>query len=421
MHRLARMTHCRRVAALGWAAWLGLVATAPAQEENHGVPGDWLSRYAGARSVGFGGAFVAAMNEPMGVLWNPAGLAMLYQNEVHVEMTRLFENTTVNGVSFAVPARRIPSFGITLVSLSSGEFERTNELNEPLGTFQEGELAMLLTASKAVSPRLSLGANFKVARQTLEEFDAAGFGVDLGAMADLSQHVRVGVSLLNVGGPSLQLRQESETFPVEVRGGLALRVLGGRGTLAAEIDQRSGPGATMHAGSEFWVHPTMALRLGYDVTYVTGGFSYRMPSGVRLDYGVADHELGMTHRFGISYKFGGFFASSVADPPVFSPTGQNSVTKIQLQSHTKSDAREWKLEIVSASNQVVRSFGGRGVPPAHVMWDGKDEYGMPLADGTYRYHITVIDTDGREILSRSRSVEISTGGPQGSVPVFVEP
>lgn len=421
MHRISRMTHCRRVAGLSLALGLGFVSTAQAQEENHGAPGDWLSRYTGARSVGFGGAFVAAMNEPMGVLWNPAGLAMLYQNEVHVEMTRLFENTTVNGFSFAVPARRIPSFGLTLVSLSSGEFERTNELNESLGTFEEGEMAVMLTAAKALSPRLSLGANFKVARQTLEDFDAAGFGVDLGAMADVSQHVRLGLSLLNVGGPSLQLRQESETFPAELRGGVALRVLGGRGTIAGEVDHRSGPGAAFHAGSEFWVHPTMALRLGYDVAHATGGFSYRMPSGVRLDYGVADHELGMTHRFGISYKFGGFFASSVADPPVFSPTGQNSVTKIQLQAHTKADAREWKLEIESASKQIVRSFGGKGVPPAHVMWDGKDEYGMPLADGTYRYHIVVIDADGREIVSRIRSVEIATGGPQGSVPVFVEP
>jgi hypothetical protein len=70
---------------------------------------------------------------------------------------------------------------------------------------------------------------------------------------------------------------------------------------------------------------------------------------------------------------------------------------------------------------VVRRFGGKGATPAHVMWDGKDESGMPLADGVYRYHITVIDAAGREIVSRVRRVEISTGGPQGSVPVFVEP
>ena len=421
MQRFARSTQCGRVLALGLVATLGAASAGHAQEANNGAPGDWLSRYAGARSVGYGGAFVAAMNEPMGVLWNPAGLALFDQNEVHVEMGRLFEGTSMNGFSFALPARRIPSFGITLVSMSSGEFQRTSELNEDLGTFDSGEMAVLLTASKAVSPRLSFGANFKVARQSLEEFDAAGFGMDLGVMADVHRNVRVGLSVLNVGGPSLQLREVDETFPSEVRGGVAFRVLGGKGTISAEIDSREGPGATMHAGSEFWVHPTMALRLGYNEAYATGGLSYRLASGMRLDYGVSDHELGMTHRFGLSYKFGGFFASSMADPPVFSPTGQQSVTKIQLESHTKSEARDWKLEILSASNQVVRSFGGKGVAPAHVMWDGKDEFGMPLADGIYRYHLVVTDAEGREILSRMRSVEITTGGPQGSVPVYVEP
>jgi hypothetical protein len=172
MHCIARSTHRRRVTVSSLVAWLALGTVAQAQEQRHGAPGDWLSRYAGARSVGFGGALVAAMNEPMGVLWNPAGLAMLDQNELHLEMARLFEDTSVNGFSFAAPARRIPSFGITLVSLSSGEFERTSELNESLGSFEEGEMAVLLTASKALSPRLSLGANFKVVRQTLEEFDA---------------------------------------------------------------------------------------------------------------------------------------------------------------------------------------------------------------------------------------------------------
>lgn len=407
--------------ALVCASAVGWSVGAFAQEADEGAPGDWLSRYTGARSVGFGGALVAAANEPMGVVWNPAGLSQLFQNELHVETARLFENTSVNGFSFAVPARRIPSFGITMVMLSSGEFERTNELNESLGTFEEADMAFLLTASKNLSTNLALGTNLKVVRQSLEEFSAAGVGFDVGMMYDISSALRVGGSVLNIGGPSLALRDTDEKFPFEFRGGLALRVFNGRGIITAELDQRSGPGTSLHGGSEIWVHPTMALRLGYNERYATGGFSYRVAPGMRFDYGVADHAIGLTHRVGLSYRFGGFFASSVADPPVFSPTGQQSVTKFQLQAHTKSNAREWKLDIINASNQIVRSFGGRGVPPEHVMWDGKNALGLPLADGVYRYQIVVWDDQGREIQSRLRKVEITTSGPQGSVPVFVEP
>ena len=77
----------------------------------------------------------------------------------------------------------------------------------------------------------------------------------------------------------------------------------------AELDHREGPGFTFHGGSEFWVHPSMALRVGYDDTAPAGGVSYRVSPVVRFDYGLSDHELGVTHRIGLSYRFGGFFAA----------------------------------------------------------------------------------------------------------------
>ena len=222
------------------------------------------------------------------------------------------------------------------------------------------------------------------------------------------------------GRPSLSLREVDEEYPFEFRGGFALNLLGGRAQLVGELDTRSGMDPTVHSGTEFWLSRSLAVRLGYDDSEPAGGFSYRAPNGLDFSYGMADHELGVTHRFGVSFAFGGFFASSVATPEVFSPTGRNSVTKFNLESRTKSDARSWRLDIVNGSNETVRSFGGNGMPPAHVTWDGKDENGLPLADGTYRYHLFVIDAEGREMESRQQTVEILTGGPQGTVPVSVD-
>jgi flagellar hook assembly protein FlgD len=145
--------------------------------------------------------------------------------------------------------------------------------------------------------------------------------------------------------------------------------------------------------------------------------SYRFPNGFEVRYALTDDDLGMTHRLGVSYRFGGFFANSEADPEVFSPLGERSVTKIQLKSKTKANTEEWSLDIQDKTNHVVRRFGGKGAPPAHVMWDGKDESGLALPDGNYTYELTVKDDEGRTITGRSRRVEITTGGPQGNVPV----
>ena len=402
---------------------MGLTATdvsiAYSQEQNGGAPGDWLTQYNSARTLGLGGAFVATADEALGAVWNPAGLSRMFRNEAHFETARLFEGTLLHSFSFALPSRNLPSLGVTVLSLTSGDFERTSELNESLGSFSEGDLAFFLTASKNLSPRFSMGANLKVLRQTVEEFGATGVGGDLGLLYDVTPSVRVGVSILNLGGPNLTLRQTQETYPSHFRGGLSARVFQGKGLISAELDHSKGLGTSVHAGSEYWLYPAVAMRVGYNNDSPTVGMSYRFPSGMQMDYSLSDQELGMTHRVGVSFRFGGFFASSEADPPVFSPIGEKSVTKFHLKSRTKAEAQDWNLEIFDKTSQMVRRFGGKGIPPAHVMWDGKDEFGLPLPDGSYHYVLTVNDSEGRVITGRERMVEITTGGPQGFVPVKV--
>jgi len=225
--------------------------------------------------------------------------------------------------------------------------------------------------------------------------------------------------MLNIGGPNLALRETEERFPNEFRAGFSFRVLSGRGLVTTELAHHAWYGTRFHGGTEFWMHPLMAIRVGYNDSYMSGGISFRLADGVQFDYGTSDHELGVTHRAGISYRFGGFFASSEAVPPVFSPLGTQSVTKIHLKSNTKADTRSWTLNIVDNTAHPVRRFSGRGVPPAHVMWDGKDETGLSLADGVYKYRLTVVDAEGRELIGPERSIEILTSGPQGEVPVIV--
>ena len=150
--------------AAGLACILALASCAPqaaraASDANGGLPGDWLSRYASPWSVGLGGATVATGHEPQGALWNPAGLSWLRRNTVQATTTRLFDDTSVSGLAFAVPGDRLPTFGLNILYLKSGEFERTNELNESLGTFDEGDMVVAAGASHRIADRLSVGAN----------------------------------------------------------------------------------------------------------------------------------------------------------------------------------------------------------------------------------------------------------------------
>jgi hypothetical protein len=415
-----RTGYLHSIVALALVLLLAQVGIATAEDAANGVPGDWLSRYATARSIGLGGAFVAAADGPLGAIWNPSGLSQSLQNEAHFETSRYFEDTSINGLSFVIPARRLPTVGFTVLSLGSGSFEKTNELNQSLGSFEESDMAFLFSASKSLSPRLALGANIKVVTQHVEDFNATGVGADVGVMYGLTPKLRLGASVLNLGGPTLQQRDVAEQFPVEVRAGAALGILSGRGTLSVEVDHRDGPGTSFRAGTEMWFYDHFGLRVGYDQDEPTGGFSYRLNQAMQFDYGMSDNELGAIHYVGLSYRFGGFFASSYASPEVFSPLGESSVTKFNLRAKTKAETKQWQLDIVDKHGQVVRSFGGLGVPPAHVMWDGKDENGMTLPDGRYQYRLVVTDDEGRVLRTDEKTVEITTSGPQGDVPVIID-
>ncbi|HET7226875.1 MAG TPA: PorV/PorQ family protein [Candidatus Eisenbacteria bacterium] len=424
MARLEMNRAARSLAATGMllSAALALSAAGPARAaDTAGAPGEWLTQYSTARVLGMGGAYVATPGDALGALWNPAGLTMLDQNEVQFENAQLFEDTSINGFSLAVPGSWLPSFGLTMVSLHSKDFQRTDEMNNPLGTFSEGETAYLLTLSRAMTPRFAIGANMRLVQQTVESASGSGFGMDLGAVANLPHNLRAGVSLSNLSGPTLTLRDTKETFPMQARGGLSMSLFDGRGTVALQVDHSTGLGTQVHAGTEYWLFPMFGMRAGYADGRGSGGFSYRFGPAYTLDYAASDEALGVTQRIGINYRFGGFFASSKAEPEAFSPTGENPVTRISLNARTKAQADNWKLDIVNKSDTVVRSFGGSGKPPSHIEWDGKDETGLALPDGIYRYRLHVTDHQGRQIDSPEGTVEISTGGPQVKVPVVSTP
>jgi len=400
---------------------LGLLAAnaVRAEDQNGGWAGDWLTNYRSARAMGLGGSFVSLADEPLGMMWNPAGMTQLGRNEVFLETSRYFEGTAINTFSFAVPGSKYPTLGLSILALRSDEFQKTSDVNDDLGTFREGETAYVLSVSHNLHPRISLGGNLRVVHQSLDEFSATGAGLDLGLLVHAGKNVRVGLSAANLGGPDLELRETSESYPNQLRGGVAVGLLDGRGTVTAEIERIGDLRTNMRGGGEFMLSRVITLRVGFDGSDPGGGFTVNLPHDLRLDYGTGGHDLGMIHRFSLSWRFGGFFADSQANPEVFSPLGTRSATRFDLAVRTRDEVESWHLEISDKSGNIVRRFGGRGAPPSHLMWDGKTTAGTPLPDGSYRYRLVVRDLGGLETVGESRIIGIDTRAREIQVPVQV--
>jgi len=382
-----------------------------------GIPGEWVTHYKGARTIGLGGAFVAIADEPAGALWNPAGLARLFQNEAYIETVRLFEGTSMNCLSVAVPGSKYPTVGLSVLSLRSGEFEQTNSVGGVTGHFREGNIAFVLSAAKRLGSHLMAGAGTRVVRQSIDNFNDTGIGFDCGLLCDITKTFTMGLSVLNMAGPTIKLREAEETFPVEIRGGIAARMLANRLLFTMEIDKYSPSETSFHIGAAFKIHPRFTIRVGGNQFTPTGGISVSLPNNLVVDYGLNDNELGVAHRIGLSYQFGGFFAGAEPNREVFSPLGRNPLAKFSLQTKTRKMPKEWTLEIVDESGQGKRSFKGKGTPPADIVWDGKDGSGNPVPDGVYYYKFYVDDGDGQKIEGDGGTIEIDTGIRNISAPV----
>jgi len=88
--------------------------------------------------------------------------------------------------------------------------------------------------------------------------------------------------------------------------------------ITAQVDQSKGLGARMHGGTEYWIQALPRAARRRRRVAGTGGFTTGH-APVQLDYGVSTPGSGWVHRIGLSYKFGGFYASSRGEPEAFSP------------------------------------------------------------------------------------------------------
>ena len=396
-----------------------LAGAARAEDENGGWAGDWLTNYQSARAMGLGGGFVSLADEAPGMMWNPAGMTQLGRNELFLESSQYFEGTSLNTLGFVLPGSKYPTLGVSILALRSDEFQRTSDVNDHLGTFNEGETAYVLSASHDFHPRVSVGANLRMVHQSIAEYSATGYGLDLGVLAQATDIVRIGASICNVGGPDLELRDTRETYPRQYRGGVAVDLLQGRALATMEVEKIGDLRTNVRGGAEYQLTEMITLRAGFDGSDPAGGFTVNLPHDLRLDYGTGDHDLGMVHRFSLSWRFGGFFARSSTSTDVISPLGSRSTARIELAARTRHEIASWRLEINDEAGQLVRRFGGRGNPPGHLMWDGKGGTGMPLPDGQYSYRLVVTDIGGLETQSATSSIAIDTHAREIRVPVQV--
>ena len=183
---------------------------------------------------------------------------------------------------------------------------RTGPSSQPLGTFGAYDLAAGVVYARRLSSKMRLGAQLKLLHQSISTHSAVGYGVDVGLLYPLGDHLLAGAALLNAGAMN-RLEQLATPLPTEGRIGLTY---GGVQDLllGVEVQKARETDLSVHAGGQYWAQPFLALRLGYqtaDNRGLSGGMRIRVRSwSVDYAYMPFSDGLGQAHQLSLQFNGG---------------------------------------------------------------------------------------------------------------------
>lgn len=288
----------------------------------------------GARAIGFSEAFVPVANDASAVYYNPAGLAHPgledARSSAGAYQILASQALLTQGVSMTQLGLVKRPWGLSLTHLSLGGIEqRTSETAAPEAIVGASGLSLGLSYGRKVNG-VGLGVTGKFIRETIAQYSASAFALDLGALYRFEgRPVSLGLDVANLG-TRIRYVDQSYPLPMIVRVGAAYGLTKEfPHALVLQLDKPYGEAVAARLGFEYRGFGPIALRAGYR-TYsgdqrtaalgktlgstssgLSDFYGMTLGAGIRTPYGDLDYalvpsgELGTAHRMSYSFNFGG--------------------------------------------------------------------------------------------------------------------
>jgi hypothetical protein len=281
-----------------------------------------------ARSSGLGGNFTALANDVSALYWNPAGIARIDSQKLHIQFGHTLYWADI-GISYGGAVVRVGEgyLGLSVLSLNSGDMDVTTEF-QPFGTgetFQANNSAIGLTYARALTDQFAFGITGRWARESIAGINTNnaifdfGFQYNVGLMntrfAVTVQNFGVNVQpngelkMLKLTGPTTTSNFEEISVPALFRIGVAMDPYVdevNRITATAQLNHPTDNNETFGIGAEYsWkniLYGRMGYEFGVDETGLPAfGVGLHAPRNfgyLRIDYGFNNKSrLGNVHRF----------------------------------------------------------------------------------------------------------------------------
>ena len=283
---------------------------------------DFLLNDVGARAAALGGSFVSSTDDPNLIFYNPAGLATLSTSRFSAGFFKHLLDINAGYVSYGTEIPRFGFVGAGVNYINYGDFQRTGDEGEDLGTFGAGELAVSIGYAGELQHGLTYGLNAKYIYSSIAEVHSSGVALDLGTQyVVVPNRFILGASVLNLGTQLNPYVTTREDLPLDVTIGasvypehLPAAIMVNFHKLNQNQDNFGQHFTPFSVGVEFTASPNVQLRFGYnneqhqdmeiDSSAGLAGFSIGLgilTGSYNIDYAFTSYgKIGGVHRISVA-------------------------------------------------------------------------------------------------------------------------
>jgi opacity protein-like surface antigen len=173
----------------------------------------------GARGIATGGAFISNLTGLESIYYNPAGLDRSGGAEAIFSYMNYVADVKISYFGAGTRLGDLGSIGLTFKSMDFGDIPITTA-QFPDGdgrTYSPSFIIFGLTYSKVITDRISIGTNFKLINETIENTSASGFAIDFGVQYRFDSEISIGATLKNIGS-NMNYSGAELQYPTEIGG-----------------------------------------------------------------------------------------------------------------------------------------------------------------------------------------------------------
>lgn len=291
----------------------------------------------GARAMAMGGAYVATVDDPFALYWNPAALENVLHTGIGLYYSNLPAGTNYNYIALTYPSLFLGTISLGYLGIGTGDIQMSDVDASQLGPEDYGRSLFMLGYGYRVFDWMSLGTTLKIERAKFPAYpddftgetgnlSESAFGADVGVLFTPTfdnlylRNISIGVNLHNTVQRSIRAEEVREDSPRTLRAGISKKIPLNYSsdyiTIAFDISRNDKTGTVpthYHLGFEYAYLGSFMARVGYDrrgsnvggngPTYGIGIKQF----GLSLDYSFWSggyDQLDNSHRVSLVYELG---------------------------------------------------------------------------------------------------------------------